>query len=248
MLLACARPWDTGGVLVDARTGAPIAGATVRLRTEAEGDCALREAGTDPEGRFELAGLCGGHAYRAAPADPLWWVAVEPEVQAGGRVELRAWRAPTSDGVYLLEGTELRQLTTQTGVSERMWAPAGRNIAFPTELPETLPAVRGEAALVLAGEEVVAGWSLQPTWDGPELSLGPAEAPVKMWPWVYLGAKIREDGALEELKVEATSTGPDARPLRYFGADAVPAGRYALRSPGKSRAFLLMFGDTPPGG
>lgn len=245
ILLACASPGDLSGTLVDARTSAPIAAASVVL-TAGSPECD-QVLTTDDAGRFSSPKLCGGKRYLVAPADPLWWVATPVEVDGGAKgatLELRAWRAPDSDGIYLLDGDELSQVVSQTSIDEAMYAPASRTIRFPTELPGTLPTVDKDHALVISGKDIVSTWVFEPLWDGPELTLGPADAPMKVWPWTYIGAKIDEAGSLSVLT--ATPANPvdleaDGRQVRYLAAGTLPPGRYALTRPGGKRAILLAF-------
>lgn len=245
ILLACATPGDVTGSLADARTNTPIADCEVLLSAGVT-KCD-RTVKTDADGHFSAPDLCGNQRYRIAPADPLWWVAVPPEIDGGAKgttVDLRAWRAPESDGVYLLDGASLVQVVSQTTIDQAMYSPAGRVIRFPTELPGQLPTVDTEHTLVLRGTELIEEWVFEPLWDGPALTLGLADAPMQVWPWTYIGAQIDEAGSLEVLSAspaDPVDLEKEGRKVRYLGAGTLPAGRYALSRPGGKRAILLAF-------
>lgn len=244
LLWACASPGGAHGTLTDAHGHAPLAGVVLQFATDSA-DC-LRTATTGSDGAWRVVGLCPGHRYTVAPADPTWWVSPSPQVDGSGdtAVDVEAWRAPSSDGVYLLAGTELVNVATSTDVDTRLYAPAGRDLRLPTSLPGTWPTVDAAHTLVLSGKPLVADWTFEPLWDGPALTLGPAEAPETLWPWTYIGAKIDDAGALEVLHATVTGAVDVAdgdRVVRYLGPGALPPGRYALTNASSRRAFLVAF-------
>lgn len=232
LLAGCARPGTA--VVVDGRTGAPVAGVEVRVR-DGETECPVAVGPSDADGRVVVPAGCAGHGWRLSPVDPTWW-APDPPVAAEGAT-LTAWRVPDG-GAALLEGTELTLLPTNTGVDEAATA-AGERVWYPTELPPELPVLGPGRLLVLA--EGTEG-PVEPLLPGEARDFGVGEVPVHFGPWHYLGARVAAEGPptpVEARPVGLETVTAGGRTVRWLGPSALPPGRYGLVTPSRARALLF---------
>lgn len=148
-LLACSpEPGTSAGRVVDARSGAPVAGVELRFSVRADA-CPATTATTDADGRFSVANLCGQGHWTIAPVDPAWYLP-EPAT-AGPEVTLRAWRAPEAPGVYTIAAGVPTPLVTQTVLDVVRVFDTGREVRFPVEIPGAVPRIDGDVALLVVG-------------------------------------------------------------------------------------------------
>jgi hypothetical protein len=237
LLLACTpEPGSAGGTLTDARSGAPVAGAEVVLSAAT---CPEQRVHTDDAGRWSATGLCGQEKWSVDVSGD-WEL---PPVDAGNDLALRAWPAPTADGIYLLEGGTLLPILTHTAL-DQLTSTSGVPVRFPVEIPGTLPHLDADTVLLVAGDllpDPVTLVPLQPC--ASRVSLRNGDRDIAMDPWLYLGRDCGDGFSGEERSVPARTTGPtEGRRLRYLGADAAAPGRYALPTRDGLRAFLLDVG------
>lgn len=242
-------PTTAAGRLTDARTGAPAADVTLRLAAAAAA-CPAVTTHTDAAGAFRVENLCGEAAWTVAVDDPDWYLP-EP-VAAGPAVAVAAWRAPPSEGVYLLSGTTLTPIPSHTALDTVYVFETMEPVRLPLELPGAVPRVANEDVLLVAGS-VIGELAFAPLVPSPERRwFGTKALPVPIDPWVYLGVRFASDtdytrvpSPLDATKVK---TAPGPRALRYVPADALPPGRHALPNAAGLRAWILDFGAPKAGG
>ena len=111
------------GKLVDGLTGQPAADVTLLARADG-GDltCQVREGKTDANGVFKLENTCSGAKYTLTPSDKNLLLVGAPAIEGGtaaaGQVELKIWRANEGDGVYILQGTSLKPVSTYADIAK----------------------------------------------------------------------------------------------------------------------------------
>jgi hypothetical protein len=121
-------------------------------------------------------------------------------------------------------------------------------VRLPTGIPTLLPRLDGTDALVLRGTLARDG-RIEPLFPSPARTLGPAEAPVPMAPWSYVGVRFDASGSAVPATVTPTPASVHEAELaghlvRTIAADALPAGAYALTY-GAARAVLFAAGSAP---
>lgn len=242
-LLACTpEPGTASGTFVDAR-GGTIPNAEL-VFTASKTECAPKRATTDADGAWQVADLCGQATWTVAPADPLWFVATPPA--AVPDTELRAWRAPESEGVYLIDGTSITTLTTHTVLDAAPVFGTTELVRFPVEIPGEVPRIDGTRALLIVGSDPALTFA--PLVPSERRVFGSKDAPRPLDPWVYLGVRFTDDTTHEAVvatvRPEGVTTVDAPRALRYVSGTALPAGRYALPTTDGARAWLLDFGPA----
>jgi hypothetical protein len=243
LLLACAKPGTVSGDVQFGLDKKAASGITVAWVAEGDASdpCSRREAVVGEDGSYKVEGICPGKSYTLKI--PGWWAEAEP-VEAAEKGEIRTlvlWPVPKEEGVYLSEGTSLSLLKTHTQV-DRLKTPGGEELRFPLELPGSLPRLKEGSGLVLAGK-ATEKLKLEPLVAGVERLLLVDGKPTQVGAWFYMGREV----GLEEVKVVSveaeilSSFEVEGKKVRIFGAESVPAGRYALSEPEGFRAFLFYF-------
>lgn len=228
LLLACAPPDTTRGVLVDALRGVPVAGATVRAEAEGEG-CLRLSSVTDADGAFTLEAPCAGSSL--TPVDPTWWL-VEP-VPLAAEVRLEVWPAPDTAGLFQLDGAALTPLVTNSPVGTL--ARPGGELRYPLVLPGTVPQLTPDDHVVLAGPEV-AGWTLSPLLPTPAQAVAGPDGPGTFGEWVAIGP-----AAPVVAREVSAATAPSGRPggARYLPVAGLASGRWFLGEGQASRGVVI---------
>lgn len=255
LLIACTKPGDLTGRLVDARTDQGIGPAqVVATAPDADEMCRVRQATTDNDGDFRLTGLCPGERYAITPRDPTWW-APEPPTAAGDvattGVVIAAWRAPTEDGAWLLLDDHLEPLPPNTRLDVLPLTDGAEPIPVPLEVPLAPPTVAGEAALVLVGARLVEALVIAPLVAFGPRTMGPPEAPRGIHPWYSVGVRLTPEGGTEPAETPVVPKGrrevsSATRQIAYLDEQAVPRGTYVLHLPGDRDAWILTFGPPSP--
>lgn len=245
LLLGCTpEPGTASGTLVDARGGA-IGAAELRL-TASLPECAPITVTTDAAGVWSAADLCGQATWTVAPVDPLWYL--PQPVAAAIDTTIRVWRAPEGAGVYLVEGTNITTLTTNTVLDSVAVFGTTDLVQLPVEIPGALPRIEASRALLIVGPDPALAFS--PLVASDRRVFGTKDAPVPVDPWVYLGVRFTGDTTFEPVTASVRPEGVQSvegpRALRYVSADALPPGRYALPTTDGSKAWLLDFGPVTP--
>ncbi|MDP2316059.1 MAG: carboxypeptidase-like regulatory domain-containing protein [Pseudomonadota bacterium] len=245
-LLGCApEPGTASGRVLDARSGAPLAG--VELQLTASKTCPPIATTTDADGRYRAAALCGQATWTVAPTDPRWYLS--EAVAAAPDADLRVWRAPETPGVYTVSGVDLTPLVTNTVLDVVRVFGTEQEVRFPVEIPGALPRIDADTALVVVGDVLGETPQFESLVPSPERRwFGTKEAPQPVDPWVFLGVRFRSDTEFERVPTKLDPKGIErvggARHVQYIGGAALEPGRYALVTADGSRAFLLDFG--PP--
>ncbi len=246
----CAAPGSVSGTVTDARTGAAVTGLEVRWAApEARAECRVRAATTDASGGYVAPDLCGGVRYRLELADGDWWAGGDPvEVSVdkeGARKDLSLWRIPAVGGLYLLDGTQLQALRTQSAI-DRLPIPAGGEARFPLEIPNALPILSGERVVLLVGAEAQA-LALEPLIAAEARTLGTALQPQPVGPWAYLGLRFDGEAAEPVAAPVAPASLPEigggGRTARVLKAGDLPAGRYGFVTAGERRVAMVEVGE-----
>ncbi len=241
LAIACSAPGDATGSLVDARTGAAVSGAEIEFVSEASAPCVRFIATTDAAGLFRVDHLCAGESYAVRPADPTWVMPNGTTISGGSKgqtVALQAWRVPTSEGLWILEGQTLTRLPTNTAL-DRARGADGAEVRFPTEIPGAPPSITADRILVLAGA-AVADWNILPLLPSERRTF--VDRPLPVDPWVYVGVRFVSDTEAEAVRVTPTGVKEfTARQTRYFTAGAVPPGSYVVAAPESYRALIVSF-------
>lgn len=252
LLLGCAPDPETiQGHLIDARSDQPVPEAELRF-TAQKNKCPEQRTTTDAKGRFSISGLCGKAAWTVAPTDLNWYlpapVVTGPDL-TGPELTVRAWRAPETPGVYLLTGTVVTPLVTNTVLDVVRVFDTDREVRFPVELPGVPPRIHADVTLLVVGSVLSDPLPFEPLVPSLERRwFGTKEVPKPVDPWVYLGVRFESDAVVEDVAAPIDPAGIERvegpRPLQYVSGSALAPGRYALPTLDKSRAFILDFG--PP--
>lgn len=222
LLVACADPEAVSGTVVDALTGAPVAGEVVA--TPAKADCAVLRAEV-VDGAFALPPPCRGE-YAVAMADPSWTIEFEP-ARLRGPLALKAWPVPAADGVWLVHGGSAVALTPVARTRELTVLGKPDIVRFPDVVPDPEIVVSHGDWLVIAGG--LTNPPLATLRAAAARRFGDPATPRQVPPWRYLNVDLPEDGV-----VQAVSTVIDtARVVAGTGRmgiadDAVAPGEYAV--------------------
>ena len=135
---ACASKGNFQGKLVDATTGAPRANERVLAKATGGSDtaCLSLEATTDAQGAFTINETCAELTYQLETADktlsldaPVSFTGGTP---AAGSQDVKVWRAPRAEGVYLIADDKITALTKAADV---FWEPVGIQVGAPEGAP-----------------------------------------------------------------------------------------------------------------
>lgn len=233
LVLACAKPGDASGTLTDQRTLAAVPGVEIELVSDAAPPCSRFVTTTDTDGHFAVSGLCPADSYRVRPSDPTWFIGDSPIISGavtGTTVALEGWRVPTQEGLWLLDGTELQRLTTNTAL-DRARIADGSQVRFPTEIPGVLPEILEDRVLVLSGA-AVEKWAPYPLEASGRRAF--TDRAQEMDPWFYTGPKFTA------VVADKTATCPE-RQTTYYAAGALPTGDYVVSDLESYRALIVRF-------
>ena len=220
LILACSEPAAVDGQAIDARTGAALGDFALALTASG---CVPVDLRTDAEGRWSAKGGCD------------WEIRPEEGWTAGA--DGRFWRAPPTDGVYLLGDRDATWLPTNTALDTERVLDGEREVRYPEAVPGALPLVTGDAVLLFAGVDL----ALEPLVPSERRTFGTSALPRPIDPWMYLGVAFTDDTTLIDVDVTPACTVADVdRTLRYCAAGAVPAGRYVLVA--GERGIVIDFG------
>ena len=255
-LAACSRDTVTA-TLTDDLTSTPIANTPVVARATGEVpfDCQTLEGETDEQGVVTLDGAClSSSAYRFEPGDPMLWFIDGATVEAGssGRADVRVLHAPAGSGAYMLSGGNLEALSTHGDVKQATVVASEEVVEFPSSMPaeDEVPHIGPESWLVLTGLDNADSARLIPMVKSGPRRLARRGDVMTQQDWWYMGVRFASDSEFTRLATMID----DSRVRRHVVGDravsiipynAVPAGRYALRTPSSNRITVVDMG-TPP--
>lgn len=242
--------------VVDGLSGGPLDGVLVMVEAEEEValSCKVGEGTTDAAGHVVITGPCfSKSAFDVSLGDESLWLADSSVIQAGtpGPVELKAYRAPRGSAMYTLVDDVLTPLPTHADIQTvNIWG-STETVEYPRRLPaeEAVPRVGAGDYLVLTGEDNLAGVTLVPMFKSTPRKFGTEDSWTEMQDWWYLGTTFVSDtefsrqAALVDSAKVVEKTG--ARAVRYIGHDALPPGRYAVRTADGRRLTVVDFGEAP---
>lgn len=268
---ACASKGNFQGKLVDATTGAPRANERVLAKATGGTDtaCLSLEATTDAQGAFTINETCAELTYQLETADktlsldaPVSFTGGTP---AAGSQDVKVWRAPRAEGVYLIADDKITELTKAADV---FWEPVFPDPAKPdayekalyaSTLPDPMTKVPAGGFLAISGADNLANLKVMPLIEhGPGVEFPHPEsgrsATVSGASWV--GLTFKADKITTTADVEHVDAKLDASKVkelkgetwatRIMPADAFAIGQYAILADGDSRMYMVAVGDGPP--
>lgn len=246
MLLACSSSYTLEADLANGLGGDPIGGYKVVAKADDRSitlSCQTAEGEVDANGHLTLAGLCPGTTYTLEhKAD----VAVPdllsvPDGGFGGPKSAKIFPAPQGEGAYVLTGLDVKSVSSNADQKKDTPLGATEPVYYPGTTPGKFPVVEPGSYLVLAGESTQ--HQIVPLVPNARVEV---EGGQPLAPWYYAGVRFEGN---TPTKAEAT---PDAakvtevtvgeRTVRFLAADALPAGRYVLYTPGQRRMTLFDMG------
>lgn len=257
-LSACTKG-SVKGTITDGLDKQPVSELRILAKSEAPDlTCQVFEATTDATGAYSFDALCAGQTYTLSSGDEDRFFTGTQEVSGDeqGVADLTAWKGPDGAGVYILnaDGT-MESQRTKADVAKAVLFETEQGVRYPTGTPGTWPAVAEGTYLVLIGKDTIANQKMHPLIESPEVKFNPDREGITHFslgqPWLYIGAKMDEEGAYTEMKTELDSSKVinaehGERAAQYIPASAVPAGKYAMLTDKAKRTYMFEFGGAPP--
>lgn len=258
--LLCLSACSSGTItatLTDGLTGEPVAGVpvTLRARSEVSFSCQLFEGTTGIDGTVTVEGPClKSSAYSIAPVNTaLWFIHGDVvEQNTEGQTAIEVLRAPEGTGSYVLNDGTLTPLSTHGDIKRAIIIGSEEVVEFPSRIPaeSDIPLIDEQSWLVLTGPEAGQRARLIPMVKStPRRLLRNGDA-ITMQDWWYLGVRFASDSdftrqaaMVDTSKVRQHAEGDRAAYILPF--NAVPSGRYALKTAGNNRVTVLDFGAPP---
>lgn len=231
LLFGCSNPGAVS--VVDARDGTPVVGVVLRATAADQPGC--ESSPTDAAGRAVVPSACVGGAWMLASRDPAWWA---PEgVPARDGVTVPVWPVLPAGGIGLLDGRKLEPLVTNTAVDVGVLVD-GAEVAWPIEIPATVPHLSEGQELVLDAE----GLTIEALVPGAPREFGADSLPVSFGPWFYFAVRLDPVGppvaVPTDLSRARNVTGTD-RQVRYVSVGDLAPGRYGVLTENRRRAVLF---------
>ena len=241
------------GQILDGMTNAPRADLRMVARTTAKDagmTCQVFEGTTDASGNFTISGLCPGLSYEVNPVDETLWFPEfggVPSTGTDGPKTIKAWRAPSGDGVYRLSGDTLSMIRTSADVQTTIALNGGGDLRYPSEIPAKVEVIGPDDFLVLAGSDAIAKTNFYPLYKAWEVGVGTEAAPSKLTAW-FAGTQFDADGnptvvgSKAPNKDHTTKKERDPKAVAYIRGSALEAHRYSVFKDGDRRMHILDFG------
>ena len=250
---ACGGSPPVTGTLSNGLDGKPIGGQRVLAKaTDGDLTCQVREATTSPEGAFTLEDLCADLSYTLSLGEKELRLSDAGAVQGGApaTLALTAWRAPTGEGVYRLEGDKLTPIKVFADVKSAALT-SGATVRYPALKPTKLPAVAAGQKLLFVSKKSADALQIVPLVSDPATRTFADGSTIQDHVWI--GTRFVDDATLEPVTatVDASKVKDGAAEgafFRYVDADAVPAGAYAILGPEDKRTWAVEFGKAAEGG
>jgi hypothetical protein len=183
----------------------------------------------------------------------LWFIegSIVPQ-SSDGATAIEVLRAPEGKGSYVLRGDTLTPLSTHGDIKRATILGTEEVVEFPSRIPaeSDIPLIDTQTWLVMTGPEAAHSSRLIPmVKSGPRRLLRNNDA-ITMQDWWYLGVRFASDhdftrqaAMIDSSKVRQHTDGERAAYIVPF--NAVPSGRYALKTEGNNRVTVLDFGAPP---
>lgn len=260
LLFAGAGCTSTGsfqGKLVNAMSGDPV--AEVRLLAKAPDSpdltCQVKEANTAVDGTFLFDGLCADTNYVVTSTDKTLVLVGVSQVAGGVKAttteEVKAWRAPTGNGVFLLAMDKLKPLKTVADVGSSYLWESEETVRYPKTLPKKVTRIMDDQYLVLSGARAIEKMKFHPLIKSGERKFGNKKEPEPSVPWWYIGMRFQSDTEYERITAE-----PDKDKqievqegdthVVYLPSDALPPAHYVLLADMDRRTYMVTFGPEIP--
>lgn len=240
------------GKVVNGLTGDPVSGLEIvaTANSKVRLTCQKHSDTTGEDGTFAITDVCLSEtSYSLVPSDEMWLFTGVAEVSDADAVgEIEAWQAPAGDGVYELTGGDLSRISTHADLKELTLYKGERTIEYTPTLPS-----ESEIVVIEPGEHLVLSGGLDQGKFVPLVPSGPRrfgneESWTDMDPWWYLGVEFQSDTEVTDKSAELAvdkimkKSGGDRKAM-FVPADALPEGRYALRTDKGRRVWILDFGS-----
>ncbi len=256
----CLSACTTGTItatLTDGMSGEPMSDVPVTARAQAEVSfsCQVFEGTTGADGKVTIEGPClTSSAYSITPVNSaLWFIEGSVVAQSSdGETAIEVLRAPEGSGSYILHGDTLTPLSTHGDIKRATILGTEEVVEFPSRIPaeSDIPLIDAQTWLVMTGPDAAQSSRLVPMVKStPRRLLRNGDA-MTMQDWWYLGVRFSSDrdftrqaAMIDVSKVRQHSSGDRAAYIVPF--NAVPSGRYALKTEGSNRVTVLDFGAPP---
>ncbi len=258
--MLCLSACTTGTItatLTDGMTGEPLSNVPVTVRAQAEVSfsCQIFEGTTDTTGKVIIEGPClTSSAYSISPVNSsLWFIEGNIVAQSSdGETAIEVLRAPEGKGSYILRGDTLTPLSTHGDIKRATILGTEEVVEFPSRIPaeSDIPLIDAQTWLVMTGPDAAHSSRLIPMVKStPRRLLRNGDA-ITMQDWWYLGVRFASDhdftrqaAMIDSSRVRQHASGDRAAYIVPF--NAVPSGRYALKTEGSNRVTVLDFGAPP---
>lgn len=267
---ACTPTGAFQGRLLDAATGAPRANERVVAKATSDDlTCQTKEATSGADGAFTITETCANNTYNLEPADKTLAldapVSFDGGAQPASAVDVKVWRAPRGDGVYLIADDKITELTKAADV---FWEPVFpdptktdtfEKALYASTLPDPMTRVPKGGYLAISGADNLANLKVLPLIEHagalgfPHPESGRL-ATVTGASWV--GLKFKADTVASTADLERIEAKIDSSKVvelkgetwatRLYPADAAAIAPYAIFAEGDSRMYIVGFGDGPP--
>jgi hypothetical protein len=253
----CTKTGSFKGHTVDAITGKPVGEVMVTATAtgKSDGPCFSFQAKGDKGGVFTIDGLCDKLTYKLSSEDKSMFLQGADVMggmpAASAAVEVKVWKVPAAEGVFLAAGGEPEQLRQNAVVGSSKILDTQQDVLYPKEFPKGIPKVTSGRYLLVNGPSRNEKLKVLPLVESGERIFGTTKEPEKSEPWSYVGVRFdsdtqfsKVDAKIEPAKVVEFKDG--TRWAKFYAADALPTGQYVLMVDGEQRAYLVNF--TPGAG
>jgi hypothetical protein len=250
-LSACA---DLGyrGVITNGMDGSSMSGVRIvatAMPRSPDLTCQVRETTSIEDGSFEFKDLCRDQLYLLDLPEGNLQLSGVSAIKGGEQVvpgELQAWRSPSGQGVYRLNGEKIQTIPTFSDVTIDSNL-NGEVVRYPDLRPTgRVITIEPGMQLIIAGKRNVKDKKFFPlVQDTGKRRLRGGTISNH----VYFGVKFNSDkemitvpASLNKSKVRDVLL--QGRPTRYISSEAFAPGRYALLADNDERVFIIDFGSS----
>jgi len=252
LLTACVTKGTYDAKVVDGLTGQPRGDLQVMLKAVATNDltCKVFDGKTDAQGLVHIDGTCGDTVYTLSLNDRSLLLVgnakVEGGVESTGALEVQAWRAPRSPGVYILADDKAKNVRTRTRLMREERVLGTETVAlYPESMFKNPSPIKDGQHLVLRGRATIAKTKFLPIIPDPEKRT--FESGSSLTGHAFVGLRFSSNEAVEQVAAQidegkVIEAGEGASTTRYIPADALPPGQYAIYKEGDREALVVTFG------
>lgn len=254
-LSSCVSKGPIEAVVVDGLTQAPRGDLQVVLTSPTTTDltCKVLDGRTDAQGRVRIEDTCADTEYVLSVGDDSLVLVGSTRVTGGAHegaatVELQAWRAPNTPGVYLLGDDKADRVRSRTRLMRDEKIIGTETVAVYPESVFSKPSVLEDGHhLMLVGTATIENTRFMPVIPDPGKRTFASGA--SLTGHAFVGLRFTSDEAFEEVDAEldlakVVDVREGDRAVRYIPVDALPPGQYAIHKEGDREALIVGFG-TP---